>query len=383
MKNFCLLFYLIILTFSNNVISLNLKNYFSFKTVNIYKSGIIDHRKSFHLESKLSSEPTNKQPTNILKKAINILGLLSPIYFISLISPSAHAFSKDLLLGGTSGVIAKTLCAPLERVKIILQTQAANTQLKGSDKYVSIGDAFNRLIKDQGLISLWRGNTANCLRYFPTQAMNFAFKEKYQNLFLRPRSEVGFLLYFLGYLASGAAAGATSLTLSYPLEYTYTRMAADIGSGGNKKYNDLFDCIKKTVKANGVKGLYQGYGPSVAGIIVYRAGYFGLYDFFKTTIYPNLEISGYKLILAKFSIALLIDIFSAMLAYPLDTIRRSLMMQSDSKEVLFTDSISCAKYIVKKDGWKGLYKGCLMNNIRAIGSAMVLVLYDEFKKILL
>ena len=151
-------------------------------------------------------------------------------------------FVKDLMLGGTSGVIAKTLCAPLERVKIVLQTQSANVQLVGATKYSGIGNAFKRIASEQGIVSFWRGNTANCLRYFPTQAMNFAFKEKYQALFVRPKEEVGFALFFLGYLAAGGAAGATSLTVSYPLEYTYTRMAADVGKGTAKMYSGIVDC---------------------------------------------------------------------------------------------------------------------------------------------
>ena len=40
------------------------------------------------------------------------------------------------------------------------------------------------------VMALWRGNLSNCLRYFPTQAMNFAFKERYQKIFVRPREEV-------------------------------------------------------------------------------------------------------------------------------------------------------------------------------------------------
>ncbi len=152
-------------------------------------------------------------------------------------------FLTDLLLGGTSGVIAKTICAPLERVKIVLQTQSANVQLSNNAAYQGIGNTFKRILEEQGAASFWRGNTANCLRYFPTQAMNFAFKEKYQALFVRPREEVGFALFFGGYLAAGAAAGATSLTVSYPLEYTYTRMAADVGADGKRLYTGVVYCV--------------------------------------------------------------------------------------------------------------------------------------------
>jgi len=291
-------------------------------------------------------------------------------------------FVKDLVLGGTSGVIAKTLCAPLERVKIVLQTQSANVQIAGANaQYTGIISTFRRIAVEQGTASFWRGNLANCLRYFPTQAMNFAFKEKYQAIFVKPKEEVGFTLFFLGYLAAGGAAGATSLTVSYPLEYTYTRMAADVGTGGKKMYNGILDCIVKTFQSDGIRGLYRGYGPSVAGIVVYRAGYFGLYDYSKTSIIPGLHMKEHSMSLfaAKLGIALGIDIFSAMLAYPLDTIRRSLMMQSGSSNKLFTNSLGCYKHIVAKDGYAGLYKGAMMNNIRAVGSALVLVIYDELK----
>jgi len=41
--------------------------------------------------------------------------------------------------------------------------------------YKGIGDAFARTYKEEGIVALWRGNGTNVLRYFPTQALNFAF----------------------------------------------------------------------------------------------------------------------------------------------------------------------------------------------------------------
>lgn len=247
-------------------------------------------------------------------------------------------------------------------------------------------DALVRVPKEQGFSAFWRGNLANCLRYFPTQAMNFAFKEKYQRMFVRPREQVGFAKWFAGYLAAGGAAGATALTVSYPLEYTYTRLAADTGGAtGQRQYTGIADCIKKTLKSDGIRGIYRGYGPSVAGIIVYRAGYFGLYDFSKVLIMPHLGLTEGSIlsILTKFSLALSIDIFSAIAAYPLDTVRRSMMMMSGRSEKLYNNSFQCAQYIMKNNGFGGFYKGALTNSIRAIGSALVLVVYDELKRVLL
>ena len=142
-------------------------------------------------------------------------------------------------------------CAPLERVKIVLQTQAA-----AGTNYKGMMDCGQAIVKGQGVAALWKGNIVNCMRYFPTQAMNFAFKERYQNWLVPERTEDNFPQWFGGYLAAGGLAGATSLTVAYPLEFAYTRIAADVG---NKQFNGLTDCFKKIVKSEGVLGLYKGY----------------------------------------------------------------------------------------------------------------------------
>lgn len=70
------------------------------------------------------------------------------------------------------------------------------------------------------------------------------------------RTEDNFAQWFGGYLAAGGLAGATSLTVAYPLEFAYTRIAADVG---NKQFKGLGDCFSKIIKSEGVKGLYKGY----------------------------------------------------------------------------------------------------------------------------
>jgi solute carrier family 25 (adenine nucleotide translocator) protein 4/5/6/31 len=76
-------------------------------------------------------------------------------------------FLKDFMLGGISGAVAKTIAAPIERVKLLLQTQYTNPKLV-SRPYNGIIDCFVRCVKEEGVLSLWRGNLANVIRYFPT-----------------------------------------------------------------------------------------------------------------------------------------------------------------------------------------------------------------------
>lgn len=92
------------------------------------------------------------------------------------------SFGYDLIAGGVSGIVAKTISAPIERVKLLLQTQRINTKLVV--QYTGPINCITRLYKEEGIFSLWRGNLANVYRYFPSQAISFAFKDKYKEMML-------------------------------------------------------------------------------------------------------------------------------------------------------------------------------------------------------
>merc|ERR1719276_786648 len=193
---------------------------------------------------------------------------------------SGSDFAKDLAAGGVSGAIAKTMTAPIERVKLLIQTQDANPKIISGEipRYTGIVNCFTRVSAEQGFLSFWRGNVANVMRYFPTQAFNFAFKDTIKDMFPTYSSKTDFGMFFLVNMASGGLAGAGSLCIVYPLDYARTRLASDVGSG-KAQFTGLGDCLAKTAKGpSGVMGLYNGFGVSVAGIIPYRGVYFGMFD---------------------------------------------------------------------------------------------------------
>merc|ERR1711991_219031 len=134
-------------------------------------------------------------------------------------------------------------------------------------RYTCIGNCFTRVYQEQGLGAFWRGNFVNVLRYFPTQAFNFAFKDTIKKMFPKYSSKTDFGMFFLVNMASGGLAGAGSLTIVYPLDYARTRLASDVGSG-KRAFEGLGDCLKKTAQGPaGFFGLYNGFGVSVVGII--------------------------------------------------------------------------------------------------------------------
>lgn len=99
-------------------------------------------------------------------------------------SSGGGSFLTDFLAGGISAAVAKTAVAPIERVKLLLQVQQISKQIPEEQRYKGIIDCFIRLPKEQGYLSYWRGNLANVIRYFPTQALNFAFKDYYKQVIL-------------------------------------------------------------------------------------------------------------------------------------------------------------------------------------------------------
>ena len=289
-------------------------------------------------------------------------------------------FMINFLAGGVSGAVAKTCTAPIERVKLLIQTQDANPKIISGEvaRYTGIADCFTRVAKEQGVGAFWRGNMTNIIRYFPTQAFNFAFKDGIKELFPKANKHTEFGKFFAINMAAGGLAGAGSLMIVYPLDYARTRLASDVGVG-KQQFSGLADCLKKTVASSGIGGLYNGIGVSVAGIIPYRGVYFGLFDtlsgmnpYQKDT--NNVVRAGSKFGCAQFS-----AICAGYASYPMDTVRRRLQMQSEKpqKDWVYKGTGDCFAKIIKDEGTTALFKGAGANALRTVGAAMVLVLYSE------
>jgi len=288
-------------------------------------------------------------------------------------------FGKDLLSGGVAAGVSKTCVAPIERVKLLLQVQHASRQITVDQQYKGIVDCFVRVTKDQGFRSLWRGNLANVIRYFPTQALNFAFKDTYKKWFTDGvDKKKQFWRYFAGNLASGGAAGATSLCFVYPLDFARTRLAADVGkTGAEREFSGLGNCLTSIFKSDGLKGLYRGFAVSVQGIIIYRAAYFGCFDTAKSLLTSDPKNTNF---FVAWMIAQVVTTGSGIISYPFDTVRRRMMMQSGRKDILYKGTLDCWSKIAKNEGTGAFFKGAFSNVLRGTGGALVLAMYDEIHK---
>ncbi|OLL26478.1 ADP,ATP carrier protein [Neolecta irregularis DAH-3] len=291
-------------------------------------------------------------------------------------------FLIDFLMGGVSAAVSKSAAAPIERVKLLIQNQDEMIKSGRLDRrYGGIVECFKRTTADEGILALWRGNTANVIRYFPTQALNFAFKDHFKKIF-GLKKEDGYWPWFASNLGSGGAAGASSLFFVYSLDYARTRLANDAKSakkGGERQFKGLIDVYKKTLASDGIVGLYRGFMPSVAGIVVYRGLYFGLYDSLKPVVLTGSLDGNF---LASFLLGWAVTTGAGLASYPLDTVRRRMMMTS-GEAVKYSSSMQAFSQIVAREGMRSLFNGAGANVLRGIAGAGALSMYDQFQVLLL
>jgi len=283
-------------------------------------------------------------------------------------------FVENFMLAGVAAGVSKTAAAPIERVKLLVQNQDEMIKQGRLDKpYTGVIDCTTRVLKTEGVYPFWRGNLANVLRYFPTQALNFAFKDAIKAAFAVPKDASAGYKFGMN-IASGGAAGTMSLLFVYSLDYARTRLANDAkGKGGERQFNGLIDVYTKTLKSDGIQGLYRGFAISAVGIFIYRGMYFGLFD----TLKPLL-LGDQANVTAAFLLGWGVTVTAGLMSYPIDTIRRRMMMTSGGG-VKYKGSIDCGMQILKNEGFMSMMKGAGANVLRGVAGAGVLAGFDKFQ----
>lgn len=294
---------------------------------------------------------------------------------------SAVQLLKDLMLGGTIGGITKTIMAPLERVKLLMQTMGSNPDvISGKIKpYSGIVDCVNRTRATQGVLAFWRGNLVNCIRYAPQQGSALAFNDMLNDAFPKYDSKTQFWQSLSVKLFSGGFAGAVANSICYPFDFARTRLASDIRAGKGQ-FNGISDCIMTTVRKQGITGLYTGWTVTCMGAFVYRAGQLGCFkQMQELNPYKNDKgaIGGISAFCSVTFARTIVMPFN----YPFDTVRRRMMLQSEKPvaERVYKGSLDCFVKVMKNEGYKGMYKGLIPELFRGVGGSLVIVGYDRIK----
>ncbi|CAM8916549.1 unnamed protein product [Rhodiola kirilowii] len=291
------------------------------------------------------------------------------------------SFQRDLLAGAVMGGMVHTIVAPIERAKLLLQTQESNQVIVGGGhrRFKGMCDCIARTVREEGILSLWRGNGSSVIRYYPSVALNFSLKDLYRNI-LRSGSDSenhlvpGAAANFI----AGAAAGCTTLIIIYPLDIAHTRLAADLGRNDVRQFRGICHFLSTIHKKDGIQGIYRGLPASLQGMVVHRGLYFGGFDTMKEIM--SEENKPEAALWKRWLVAQAVTTSAGLISYPLDTVRRRMMMQSGVDYPMYHNTLDCWKQIFRKEGVASFYRGALSNMFRSTGAAAILVLYDEVKK---
>lgn len=311
---------------------------------------------------------------------------LNPAVPLRVAPPKADpsTFIVNFLMGGVSAAISKTAASPIEVVKLRIQNQDEMIKTGTLDRrYEGLLDCGRRIASEDesGWRALWKGNFVNVLRYFPTQALNFAFKDFFKKKFSYRKEEVGYAKFFLGNVLSGSLAGSASLVFVYSLDLCRTKLSNDkknAKKGGAKQYNGMMDVYRQTYAVDGLRGLYAGFVISCVGIAIYRGFYFGMFDTVKDLSPRSLRNN----FLYNFMVGWAVTVVAGLLSYPIDTVRRRMMMAAGHSGQQYGGSLSCAAEIMRNEGMRSFFKGAGANIIRGVAGAGVLAIYGQLELLL-
>ncbi|XWS12090.1 hypothetical protein CRYUN_Cryun37aG0060400 [Craigia yunnanensis] len=268
-------------------------------------------------------------------------------------------FVTELIIAGASSTFSKTTVAPLERIKILLQTRA--------EGFHSIGvyGSLKKLVKNEGLRGLYKANGVCILRMLPHSAFHYMTYEQYRGLlhYKCPSVGTGPLLDIL----AGSAAGATAFLCTYPLDLARTKYAYQVvdrsqsGSdslrcihSGHPAHQGIKDVFRTVYKEGGMCGFYRGVGPTLGGILPYNILKFYAHEELKRWV-PKEHQSSIALNLSCGALAAL---FGQTVMYPMDVVRRQMqvdiLQQSGAR---YNNTIEGLTAIIRNQGWRQLYAG--------------------------
>ncbi|XP_070688786.1 mitochondrial coenzyme A transporter SLC25A42-like [Pempheris klunzingeri] len=255
-----------------------------------------------------------------------------------------------LLCGAFAGAVAKTVIAPLDRTKIIFQVSSSRFSAKEAFRLI-----YHTYMKD-GLLSLWRGNSATMVRVMPYAAIQFCSHEQYKKRLGSHYGYQGKALPPIPRLLAGSLAGTTAATLTYPLDMVRARMAVT----AREMYSNIMHVFVRISQEEGVKTLYRGFTPTILGVIPYAGITFFTYETLKK-LHTEKTKRSQPYPYERLAFGACAGLIGQSASYPLDVVRRRMQTAGVTGSSCNT-LLGTMHMIVTQEGVvRGLYKGLSMN----------------------
>jgi solute carrier family 25 phosphate transporter 23/24/25/41 len=322
------------------------------------------------------------------------MNLINPIGDMSPVTNVLVSRLRYLVAGGIAGAVSRTATAPLDRLKIYLQTSSGATGYKAAGSGISswaatIRLAVNDIYSKGGIRNFFRGNGLNIIKIMPESATKFyAFESSKQFILNQKRASNGShvtssTLSMSDRFLAGGIAGLCSQTLIYPLEIVKTRLMSTPSAENSKKVG-IFNVINKVYQQSGPRGFFRGLVPSLIGVFPYAAIDLSVFETLKLkylnyTGRPSTANPGVGAILVCGMIS---GTTGAVAVYPLNLIRTRLQAQdTPSHPYRYTGTFDAIRQTYQRESIKGFYKGLTPTLVKVVPAVSIsYVVYEHCKK---
>lgn len=301
---------------------------------------------------------------------------------------------SHLVSVGISGAVSRTAVAPLERLKILMQTGTVNAHSLGWR-----GSLRAMVRQDVSTIrALFRGNGANVIRIVPSAAIQLIMVDRLRKLdVMRTLKEnssqtglaalipeqnvpIGTQARAVEAILIGGISGMVAATATYPFDFVRARLS--VQRSGFEPYRGTFHGIREAVRNEGFRSLYRGLGPSLAGVFPYVGLSFGIYETLRPILPKRNDQTGIPTTGSTIVCGMAATATGQLASYPLDTCRRRMQVSGfdSAGHIKATGFLDTWREIGRQMGWRGYFRGILPNLLKVAPASIVsFVTYERVR----
>lgn len=253
---------------------------------------------------------------------------------------------QQSMIGMVSALISRTAASPLDVLKTLAQV---------SESGGSVSEHFAKIMKEDGIKGLWRGNAAGCIRYVPQKGI-----QNYVQPYMRWAIHGSERPTQLQTIAVGSLTAMISQGLTYPLDVVRTRVTVN-----PQKYKGFLGTFATMISEEGPGSLFAGILPTFYGIVPWEGGrYFAqvnIENFMKDRITNGAKLTTLQVAVKDGMAAT----FGQVLSYPFEVVRKRMMVKGETKRA-YNGTFHALSSIAQNEGIPGLYRGFSINLIRVV-----------------
>lgn len=297
---------------------------------------------------------------------------------------------RSAIAGGTAGCAAKTLVAPLDRVKILFQT--GNPAFRVFTKsWLGFYKAGREIYKADGVLALFQGHSATLLNKFPYAAVKFVAYEQVRALLIPTKQHESPIRRF----AAGSLSGIASVLFTYPLDLVRVRLAYDTTSHSGMR-GRLVGVIKKVYNEDhggGIRNFYHGFGATISGMIPYAGVSFLVYDLchdlFRTKLFAPYTVQERKKATSRQQLTAWAQLVAGGISglcaqtasYPFEVVRRRMQVSGETGNKI--SMLQTFKSVYTTRGLRGFFVGLTIGYMKVVPMfACSFYVYERMKLLL-